>query len=74
MTVARRQCEWSWKTAAKIDICVNSPMFSSSFGRRFGTVRQGHYTWRVDSYIFLLFSYSFWFILIRSCEILGRTE
>ncbi len=32
------------------------------------------YTWRVDSYIFLLFSYLIRFILVRSCEILGRTE
>ncbi len=29
---------------------------------------------RVDSYIFVLFSYSIRFILVRSCEILGRTE
>ncbi len=32
------------------------------------------YTWCVDSYIFVLFSYSILFILVRSCEILGRTE
>ncbi len=32
------------------------------------------YTWHVDSYIFLLFSYSIRFILVHSCEILGRTE
>ncbi len=32
------------------------------------------YIRRVDSYIFLLFSYSIRFILVRSCEILGRTE
>ncbi len=28
----------------------------------------------VDSFIFVLFSYSIRFILVRSCEILGRTE
>ncbi len=32
------------------------------------------YNWRVDSYIFLLFSYSIWFILVCSCEILRRSE
>ncbi len=32
------------------------------------------YTWHVDSYIFLLFSYSIQFILVRSSEILDRTE
>ncbi len=32
------------------------------------------YNWRVDSYIFLLFSYSIRFILVDSCEILGRTK
>ncbi len=32
------------------------------------------YTWLVDSYIFLLFSYSVQFILVRLGEILGRTE
>ncbi len=53
----------------KVDIHVNSPLFSSSFGNRFGTLRLGHYTWCVDSYIFLLFSYSFQFILVRSCKI-----
>ncbi len=31
------------------------------------------YTWHVDSYIFLLFPYSIRFILVHSCEILGRT-
>ncbi len=50
-------------------ICVNSPLTSSSFCSRFGTVGLGHYTWRVDFYIFLLFSYSIRFILVRSCEI-----
>ncbi len=29
---------------------------------------------RVDSYIFVLFSYSIRFILVCSCEILGRPE
>ncbi len=29
---------------------------------------------RVDSYIFVLFSYSIRFIHVRSCEVLGRTE
>ncbi len=56
----------------KVDIRVNSPLSSSSFGNWYGTVRLGHYTWRVDYYIFLLFSYSIQFILICSCEILGR--
>ncbi len=44
---------------------------SSSFGSRFGTLRLGHSTCCVDSYLFLLFSYSIRFILVRSCEILG---
>ncbi len=53
----------------KVDIRVNSPLFSSLFGSRFGTVRLGHYTWHIDSYIFILFSYSIRFILVRSCKI-----
>ncbi len=52
----------------KVDIRVNSPLSLSSFGSRFGTVRLGHYTLRVDSYIFLLFSYSILFVLVCSCE------
>ncbi len=28
----------------------------------------------VDSYIFVLFSFSIRFVLVHSCEILGRTE
>ncbi len=32
------------------------------------------YTCHVDSYIFILFSYSFRFVLVRLCQILGRTE
>ncbi len=58
----------------KVDIRVNPPLSSSSFSNRFSTVRLGHYTWRLDSYIFLLFSYSIRLNLICSCEILGRTE
>ncbi len=56
------------KDCCKVDIRVNSPLSSSSFGSRFGTVRLGLYTWRIDSYIFLLFSYSIRFVLVRSCE------
>ncbi len=47
------------KVHIRIHIRVNSPL---------------SYTWCVDSYIFLLFSYSIRFIFVRSCEILGRTE
>ncbi len=47
------------KVDIRVHIRVNSPL---------------SYTWRVDSYIFLLCSYSIRFILVRSCEILGRTE
>ncbi len=50
----------------KVDIHINSPLSSSSFGSRFSTVWLGHYTWCVDSYIFLLFSYSIRFILVCS--------
>ncbi len=42
------------KGCCKVDIHVNSPLSPSSFGSRFGTARLRHYTWRVDSYIFLL--------------------
>ncbi len=42
------------KVYIRVHIHVNSPL---------------SYTWRVDSYIFLLFSYSIRFILVRSCEI-----
>ncbi len=65
-----------WKTVrmkledcCKADIRVNSPLSSPSFGCRFGRMKLGHYTRRVDSYIFLLFSYSNRFILVRLCEI-----
>ncbi len=55
-------CEWT-RYCCKVDIHVhirvNSPL---------------SYTWHVDFYTFLLFSYSIRFILVRSCEILGRTE
>ncbi len=47
------------KVDIRVHIHVNSPL---------------SYTWRVDSCIFLLFSYSIRFILAHSCEILGRTE
>ncbi len=47
------------KVDIRVHIHVNSPL---------------SYTWHVDSNIFLLFSYSIRFILVRSCEILGRTE
>ncbi len=47
------------KVDIRVNIHINSPL---------------SYTWHVDSYIFLLFSYSIQFILVRSCEILGRTE
>ncbi len=53
----------------RVDIHDNSPLTSSTFVSRFGTVRLGHYPWHVDSYIFLLFSYSFRFFFVRSCEI-----
>ncbi len=43
----------------RVNIRVNSPL---------------SYSWHVDSYIFLLFSYSIWFILVCSCEILVRTD
>ncbi len=65
----RRQCEIRrmelkcardcCKVDIRVHIRVNSPL---------------SYTCHVDSYIFLLFSYSIQFILVRSCEILGRTE
>ncbi len=58
--------EWSLEPTRMVDSCP--------FGDRSGTVGLGHNTWRVDSYIFLLFSYSIRFILVHSCEILGRTE
>ncbi len=45
------------KVPIRVYIRVNSPL---------------SYTWHVDSYIFVLFSYSIRFILVR--EILGRTE
>ncbi len=38
------------------------------------TINSNSVLLHVDSYIFLLFSYSIRFILVRSCEILGRTE
>ncbi len=57
------------ENCCKVDIRVNSPLSSSLFGSRFGTMRLGHYIWHVDSYIFLLVSYSIRFILVRSCEI-----
>ncbi len=47
------------KVDIRVHIRVNSPL---------------SYTWRVDSYIFVLFSYSIGFSLDCSCEILGRTE
>ncbi len=47
------------KVDIRVHIRVNSPL---------------SYTWHVDFYIFLLFSYSICFILVHSCEILGRTE
>ncbi len=51
------------RECCKVDICVhirvNSPL---------------SYTWRVDSYIFLLFSCSIRFIVVRLYEMLGRTE
>ncbi len=43
----------------RVHIRVNSPL---------------SYTWHVDSYIFLLFSYSIRFIFVCSCEMQGRTE
>ncbi len=43
------------KVDIHVHICVNLPL---------------SYNWRVDSYIFLLFSYLIRFILVRSCEIL----
>ncbi len=48
----------------KVDICVNLPLSSSLFG----TVRRGHYTWCVDSYIFLLFSYSIVRVKYEQCS------
>ncbi len=54
---------------SKVDIRVNLPLSSSSFASRFGTVGVGHHIWHINSYIFLLFSYSIWFFLVRSCEI-----
>ncbi len=42
-----------------IHVGVNSPLY---------------YTGCVDSNIFLLFSYSIWFVLVRLCEILGRND
>ncbi len=47
------------RDCCKVDIRVNSAL---------------SYTCCVDSYIFLLCSYSIQFILVRLCEILGRTE
>ncbi len=47
------------KVDIRVHIRVNSPL---------------SYNWRVDSYIFLLFSYSIRFILVHSYEILRRTE
>ncbi len=47
------------KVPIRVHIRVNSPLT---------------YTWHVDSYIFVLFSYSIRFILVRSFDILGRTE
>ncbi len=47
------------RDCCKVDIPVNSPL---------------SYTGRDNSYIILRFSYSIRFILVRSCEILGRTE
>ncbi len=51
------------RDCGKVDNCVhirvNSPL---------------SYTWHVNSYIFLLFSNSIRFILVHSCEILGRIE
>ncbi len=47
------------RESCKVDIRVNSPL---------------SYTGHDDSYIILLFSYSIRFILVRSCEILGRTN
>ncbi len=47
------------KVDIHVHIRVNSPL---------------SYTWHVDSYIFLQFSYSIRFVLDRSCEILSRTE
>ncbi len=47
------------KVPIHVHIRVNSPL---------------SYTWCVDSYIFVLFSYSIRFILVRSCDILGRTD
>ncbi len=47
------------KVDIRVHIRVNSPL---------------SYNWHADSYIFLLFSYSIRFILVCSCEILGRTE
>ncbi len=46
------------KVDIRVHIRINSPL---------------SYNWRVDSYIFLLFSYSIRFILVRSYEILRRT-
>ncbi len=47
----------------KVDIRVNSPL--SSFGSRFATVRLGHYTWRVDSYIILTILGSYLFVRVK---------
>ncbi len=47
------------KVDIRVHISVNSPL---------------SYNWHVDSYIFLLFSYSIRFILVCSCQILRRTE
>ncbi len=47
------------RDCCKVHICFNSPL---------------SYTGRRDSYIILLFSYSIRFILVSSCEILGRTK
>ncbi len=47
------------KVDIRVHIRVNSPCLTPGM---------------FDSYIFLLFSYSIRFILVRSCEILVRTE
>ncbi len=47
------------KVDIRVHIRVNSPLTNN---------------WHVDSYIFLLFSYSIRFILVHSCEILRRIE
>ncbi len=65
----RRQCEMRQmelecaRDCRKVDMHANSCSYSPL-----------SYIWRVDACIFLLFSISIRFILVCSCEILGRTD